>query len=131
MIKKLLGIVRGVMRKRRIARWRPFFTNGNSILSPSFSLRMDIPVVRNVLTIGDGGIIGGKFIFESDQGHVTIGNHCFVGASTFICRTEIVIEDYATIAWGSTIYDHNSHSILCENRQYDTDQHFADEMGGG
>lgn len=130
MIQKLINILKSQVRKRRIAGWRPFFTNGNSILSPSFSLRLDVPIKRNVLTIGDEGVIGGKFIFESDKGHISVGNHVFIGNSTFICRSEIIIEDYATIAWGSTIYDHNSHSLFCEHRQHDIEQHFSDEREG-
>ncbi len=43
-----------------------------------------------------------------------------------ICRNKIVIEDNVFIAWGSTIYDHNSHSLDYRDREEDILQQLRD-----
>ena len=81
---------------------------------------------RKYVTIGKNGIINAQFIFESEKGEVIIGNNVHIGGATFICRNKIEIKDDVTIAWGITIYDHNSHSIFWEQRKNDNHQCFDD-----
>ncbi len=86
------------------------------------NLRLDNPMEgRKYLTIGDDCIVSGSFIFESKDGHVNIGNHSFIGGSTFISRSNISVGNNVTIAWGCTIYDHNSHSLDYLERRRDID----------
>lgn len=74
---------------------------------------------RDYVTIGKKCVIGATFTFESKKGFVQIGNNVHLGRVHFICRNNIVIEDDVTMAWGITIYDHNSHSIFWEHRKND------------
>ena len=100
--------------------------DSSSHLSNSFSIRQDVPSVEQRLIIGKDCIIGGQFIFESSEGKITIGNHSFIGSSTFISRSSITIGNNVTIAWGSTIYDHDSHSLDYMERRKDIDDELAD-----
>lgn len=98
---------------------------GNSI-NRGINLRLDNPIKRRYLIIGDDSIISGSFIFESSTGIIRIGNHSYIGGSTFICHTSITIGSNVTIAWGCTIYDHDSHSLDYLDRRKDIDVELDD-----
>ena len=81
---------------------------------------------REYVNIGKFGIIKADFIFESPKGFIKIGNNVHIGGATLICRTTISIGNDVTMAWGITIYDHNSHSIYWEHRQNDNKTSYDD-----
>lgn len=92
----------------------------STILTHSLWLTAIFPQSGKIyLTIGEDCIVGGDFVFESQNGEIFIGNHCYIGRSTFICRSRIEIGNNVTIAWGGTIYDHNSHSLDYKERRKD------------
>lgn len=91
-------------------------------LCKDITLRLENPQdCRIYLKIGDDNIISGSFVFESPEGIIEIGNHSFIGGSTFISHSHITVGNNVTIAWGCTIYDHNSHSIDYLERRKDID----------
>lgn len=90
------------------------------------SIRLDCPENRKYLDIGKDCIVAGNFIFESSDGFIRIGNHSYIGGGSFICRTSIEIGDNVTIAWGGTIYDHDSHSLDYLERRKDIDDELND-----
>lgn len=97
------------------------------------SFRVDLRNPRGgkkYLVVGDESVIGGTFVFETEEGYIQVGNRVHIGASTFISRSKIIVEDDVTIAWGCTIYDHNSHSIYWEKRKNDTKQEYNDLLNG-
>ena len=96
---------------------------GNSIIR--FDLEDKIEQ-RNYVKIGSKGLISAKFIFESEKGEVNIGNNVHLGGVTFISRNRIEVHDDVTMAWGITIYDHNSHSVYWEDRKNDNHQCYED-----
>ena len=72
------------------------------------------------ISIGHDCILGCTFVFESDQGGVSIGNRSFINNGTqLISRSRIEIGDDVTIAWGCCIYDHDSHSLDWDTRVED------------
>lgn len=76
-------------------------------------------------------MIGCEFVFESDEGMITVGNHSFINAGTkLISRTGIDIGNNVTIAWGCTIYDHNSHSLSYLSRRKDIERQLSDYRSG-
>lgn len=81
---------------------------------------------RKYVTIGKKGMINAHFIFESEKGEVIIGDNVHLGGVTFISRNKIEIHNDVTMAWGITIYDHNSHSIYWEERKNDNQQCYDD-----
>lgn len=87
------------------------------ILLKSCTFRFDGLNKDNLIKIGDDSMVGCSFVFETDQGTVSIGNGCYVAAATtFISRSSISVGDNVTIAWGCTFYDHNSHSLSYQER---------------
>ncbi len=92
----------------------------NTILLKTATFRFDGKKKNNTVFISDNTMLGCSIIFESDEGEVTIGKNTFInGGTSIITRNSINIGDNVTIAWGCTIYDHNSHSLDYKERQKD------------
>ena len=103
---------------------------GYNSINRGILLRLDCPTDRKYLKVGDNSIVSGSFIFESEQGKITIGNHSFIGGSTFISRSGIEIGNNVTIAWGGTFYDHDSHSLDYMRRRKDIDDELNNIRNG-
>ncbi len=89
------------------------------------------PEDRKYVTIGERGLIKAQFTFESQQGEVHIGNNTHIGGAQFICKTRIDVGNDVTMAWGITLYDHDSHSTNWEYRQHDNEQCYKDLIETG
>lgn len=77
--------------------------------------------------IGKNSIVGCTLTFEKDTGFIRIGDRTYIGGGTqLISINKIEIGNDVTIAWGCTIYDHNSHSIYWDERENDTLQSIKD-----
>lgn len=128
----LFILIKRILHKRYIRKISRYFMKGNyTILLPNFNIRLDNPIVdKKYLEIGKDCIINGNFVFESTEGKITIGDHCFIGPSTFISRSAITIGNNVTIAWGCTIYDHNSHSLNFKDRRQDIEDQLSDIKNG-
>lgn len=127
-LNNFLKYTKEFIHKKKINSYKKhFIIEHNSILTPSFNISIVNPKGKKVyLKIDENCIIGGIFIFESQDGKITIGNHSYIGSSTFISRSSITIGSNVTIAWGCTIYDHNSHSIDYKERSKDIDDQLYD-----
>ncbi len=102
-----------------------------SAILHNFSIRTDKPYKgRKYVEIGKNSIVSGTYIFESEEGHVSIGEHSYIGGGTFISRSNIEIGNHVTIAWGGTIYDHDSHSMNYWDRRKDIDDELNDIRNG-
>lgn len=103
------------------------FQGERTILLPECKFRFDTNENINKIIIGEDCMINCHFIFESNEGEITIGNKVFInGGTKLISRSKITIGNYVTIAWGCLIYDHNSHSIDYRERQNDIDTQLDD-----
>ena len=72
------------------------------------------------IEIGDNSLVEGRIFFDREEGFVRIGSRTFIGASTnLVCADSIAIGDDVLIAWGCTIVDHNSHSLVWSERKDD------------
>lgn len=99
----------------------------SSIILDSTSIRFDNGKEnRKYVSIGKECLISSSFVFESPSGFIGIGDNVHIGGSMMICRSGISIGDDVTMAWGITIYDHNSHSVNWEERKNDNRQCYAD-----
>jgi galactoside O-acetyltransferase len=131
MIRKIINIFK---RKKPIVtsfqKYNDYFEKGESTIMRNHSnIRFDLVELlenRKYVTIGDKGMIGASFIFESQKGEVIIGDNVHLGGVTFISRNKIEIQNDVTMAWGITLYDHNSHSIYWEERKNDNAQCYED-----
>ncbi|MCG3710615.1 acyltransferase [Aliarcobacter butzleri] len=102
-----------------------------TILLKSCIFRFDGKNKQNSVSIGDNTMIGCNFVFESDEGEITIGDNSYIGGgTTLISRNHISIGNSVTIAWGCTIYDHNSHSLDYRERQKDIKRQNYDYRNG-
>lgn len=114
-----------------LKRYKNFYKiDSSTILNNGFSIRLNNPYHRLYLTINKDCIINGQFIFESETGSIFIDEHSYIGNSSFICRSKIEIGKNVTIAWGSTFYDHDSHSLDYIERRKDIDSELNDIRTG-
>lgn len=103
----------------------------NTILLKSCIFQFNGNDKKNSITIGTNNMIGCSFIFESDEGSIWVGDNSYIGGGTsLISRNNIQIGNYVTIAWGCTIYDHNSHSLDYRERQKDIQRQNNDYRNG-
>jgi len=103
----------------------------DSFYEQGFRVELRHPVIGKIyLKTGSHCILSGSYIFETDTGKITIGDRVHIGNSTFISKSEIIIGNDVTIAWDCLFYDHNSHSILWEERKNDTEQEYQDLQNG-
>jgi acetyltransferase-like isoleucine patch superfamily enzyme len=87
------------------------------------STRFQMRPKGGLVTIGADAMVGCNFIFESEQGEISVGARTYIGPSTnLISRTKISIGDDVTIAWGCYVYDHDSHSLDWRERAKDIAQ---------
>jgi acetyltransferase-like isoleucine patch superfamily enzyme len=104
-----------------------------SIMQP-FGIKLTFKTkkeARSYVIVGEKCVISADFIFETEHGKVEIGNNVHIGGANFICRTRISIGNDVTMAWGITLYDHNSHSINWHDRMNDNHQCYHDLLKYG
>lgn len=102
----------------------------NTILLPQTCFRFDVNS-ENPVKIGKDCMINCNFIFESEKGEIEIGDRTFINSGTsLISRSKIKIGNDVTIAWGCTLYDHNSHSLDWQERKKDLEQQINDYNNG-
>lgn len=120
-------------KKRNLARKAKYMQVASStVLLQQDCLDMRVtPEDRKYVTIGERGLIKAQFTFETEKGEVHIGNNTHIGDAQFICRSAISVGNDVTMAWGITLYDHDSHSTDWEFRQHDNEQCYADYMATG
>lgn len=74
---------------------------------------------KKYILIGEDCHITGNFIFEIQDGKISIGNRTFIGGGTFISVDEIEIGNDVMFSWGCTVADNNSHSHIWSERKND------------
>lgn len=104
-----------------------YIENGNSILLHNFNVWVHKPdPSKKYVKIGNDSMLDCNILFESGKGIVIIGDNVYIGGSTIICRTKVEFENNIFVAWGSTFYDHDSHSLNYKDRQNDLAQQVKD-----
>jgi galactoside O-acetyltransferase len=71
------------------------------------------------LEIGSNSMIEAAVSFDRDNAKVSIGDRTYIGTSSIICAERVTIGNDILIAWGCTIVDHNSHSLIWDERKND------------
>lgn len=77
------------------------------------------PVTNNHLIIGRQSIVETKIVFERDRAAVSVGDRTFIGAGMMTVAHNITIGNDVMIAWGVSVSDHNSHSVVFSERMDD------------
>ncbi len=70
------------------------------------------------LTVGAQSLLEGGVVFERPQASVAIGERSFVNGR-LIAAERIVVGDDVLMAWGVTVVDHDSHSLVFSQRAQD------------
>jgi len=124
--------IKKIINRLRLRKYSSFYeVASNTVLRSGFSVRFNNPKKGRVyLKIGDNCIVEGKFIFESNEGEIIVGNHTYIGSNVFISHNKIEIGDNVTIAWGGVVYDHDSHSLDYLKRRKDIDDELNDICNG-
>jgi galactoside O-acetyltransferase len=131
MIGFLLNIRRKYQSKSRYNSFKDFIIIGSSHFLEAFRINLNNPLKDKIyLSIGNDTILNCEITFESQEGEIVVGNNTFLGGSHLICRTKIEIGDNVFIAWGGTIYDHDSHSLDYREREKDIQQQLLDFRSG-
>jgi galactoside O-acetyltransferase len=87
------------------------------------------PDERLYLKIGERCMLNAAILFESREGKVEIGDRVYIGhGASIISRHGVSIGHDVTMAWGVSIYDHNSHSLDRHQRAHVVD-HFYRTYG--
>ena len=133
MIRKLFILLYKLKTKYVQNRYRKYCSIPKStILMSGFSIRSDRQMEnRNYVTVGEKSVLNCKIIFDADQGNVKIGGNVYLGSVMLISRSSIEIGNDVTMAWGITIYDHDSHSVYWEYRKNDNIATYNDMISGG
>lgn len=127
MIRYLLELLRKKRAKARHKRLSIYIKSGNSHLFPAFTINLNDPQEDKIyVEVGNDTILDCQITFESQEGKVVVGDNSFIGGSHLICRNKIVIENNVFMAWGSCVYDHNSHSLDYRDREEDIVQQLRD-----
>ncbi len=127
MDKNIIELLYKKLTRKNIINHRAVNCDTTSIIFNSSSIRFDANMEkRKYIEIGKECLLKCEFIFESSSGKIIIGNNVHIGGARLISKSSIIIGDNVTMAWGITIYDHDSHSIYWQHRQHDNHNCFQD-----
>jgi len=115
---KVLNKILGVRRRYR----SQMDCHDSTQFMPNFSILGKGKKVK----IGKRSILGVNVILENSNAEVKIGDNVYIGNSKIICKQKVVLGNNILIAWGVTIYDHDSHSVIIEDRRNDIFQTYTD-----
>ena len=131
MMRRLTRLMERLLGKRHALRkWRRQVSISETTrLEAGFAVDfLAAPQDRPYVRVGERGMLNIKIVFESVQGQVTIGDRVYIGGGTIICRENVTIGSDVTMAWGVSIYDHNSNSLDWRARAK-TVRHFYENYG--
>ena len=130
---KVISKLKDIYKKTRVRSMLKNYTNIFSIGKNNIFLnQFYIDISDNTLNekriyIGDNCLLDCNLIFEKSTGKIDIGDRTYIGGTTkIISINNVQIGNDVTIAWGCTIYDHNSHSIYWNERSNDNVQSIED-----
>ena len=127
----IISFLRKYRLQKNLRRLKKHLKIGNSHFFEMFSINLVKPLSdKRYVTIGDDTILDCLISFESSSGEVIIGDNVFIGRSKLICKSKIEIENNVFMAWGTYVYDHNSHSLDFREREKDIAQQLLDYRNG-
>lgn len=80
---------------------------------------------QSSLVVGKGSIVEGSLVFERPGAAIEIGSNTFIGNSSIIASTSVQVGSDVLVAWGTTIVDHDSHSLQWSQRSHDVQDWYA------
>jgi len=81
------------------------------------------------INIGDDCLINGRLVTETNNSKIKISSNVFIGGNTILdCLNEIKICENVLISYECILTDHDSHSIISEDRRMDLEKFQAKKM---
>lgn len=71
------------------------------------------------LSVGNHSRVETRVALEREGSSLTVGDRSFIGEGQISCASDIRVGDDVMIAWGTSIFDHASHSIRFSQRADD------------
>lgn len=102
--------------------------DSTTILGPGAYLKIFNPPSppNKCLEIEEKSHIFSSFSLLRPNAKIRVGKRCQLGASHFICADSIEVGDDVIMAWGCTIMDTDSHSLVWNERSHDVAQCLSD-----
>lgn len=100
------------------------FLIGNESSIYSWRVR---PSENNELTLGNKTSVRTAIVFERSLAKLIVGDRSFIGGGLISVAEEVIVGSDVMVAWGVTISDHNSHSIVYSERAKDVTQYLEGE----
>ncbi len=91
----------------------------NTLLQGSFQVVYHVPSKQCEVSVGKDCVLECSIVMERGAGTVVIGDNTYIGRSQIVCATGVSIGSNVLVAWGSTIVDHDSHSLDWTRRAED------------
>lgn len=94
--------------------------NKNVIIHPSSKISQNRITLKKScsVTVDEHSQVDGSIFFDNENAKVSIGKRSFVSAM-IVSAESIEIGNDVMISWGTTVVDHNSHSISFSKRAED------------
>lgn len=110
-----------IARLRRELRRRHLVARDGVLVAPDSKVHFEKVSYREncELVIGHGSIVQTAIVFERPGSTVRIGENTFVGGGLLATAQRISIGSDVLIAWGTTVVDHDSHSLHWSQRSND------------
>jgi acetyltransferase-like isoleucine patch superfamily enzyme len=119
MIRRLIKLLRGIQSKFieiKLTKENLISINKSSkVFFPGIVYKDDC-----TLDIGDKSVVYANLVFERPGATIKIGSNTFIGSETsIICSEDIRIGNDVLISWRCSLIDHNTHSVIWEQRKDD------------
>ncbi len=69
--------------------------------------------------IGANSVVEGRLFLEQENSQIVIGDNTYIGSSSLVSLSSILIGNDVLISWGCTIMDNDAHSLISEQRMND------------
>ncbi len=95
--------------------------------------RIDERIERGAtrVRVGSDSVLACSIVLERGIGSVEIGDRSFIGRSNLVCADEIRIGSDVLVAWGCWFVDHDSHSMVWQDRAEDVERWRLGMRAGG
>ena len=114
-MKSLAKAILSAWARRRLENSLDQLVMGSEVQAYFWRMRAHGGTIR----IGSQTRVETRIALERQEAKLSIGSRTFIGQGQISCAHEISIGDDVLIAWGSTIFDHGSHSLRFSQRASD------------
>ena len=115
-----MNILKRIINKFRKNQSLKWLQLGQNTTLQYLNLEVRKPVLgKKFLKIGNNSVVGGRFVFENENGLITIGENTFIGSGLFVSINSISIGNNVMVSWDCTFIDNDAHSLISAERKTD------------